>query len=109
MKPKQILLYQSLNDSVKVEVTFDKGNFWLSQKAIAGLFGVKIPAISKNLKYIFESRELDIDSVISKMEITASDNKVYETIFYRFDAVFAVGYRVNSVQATQFSAIEQCN
>lgn len=102
MNPKQIILYQSGTESVNVEVTFDKGNFWLSQKAMAGLFGVNVPSISKHLKNIFTSKELAQDSVISKMETTASDNKNYEILFYRLDAVLAVGYRVNSVQATQF-------
>ncbi len=102
MNPKQILLYNADAERVNVEVTFNKGNFWLTQKAMAELFAVKVPAISKHLKNIFETGELEVISVISKMETTASDNKIYETTFYRLDAVLAVGYRVNSAQATQF-------
>lgn len=72
------------------------------QKAMATLFDVNVPAISKHLKNIFESGELKADSVVSKMEITASDGKNYQTQFYSLDAIIAVGYRVNSVRATQF-------
>jgi len=69
---------------------------------MATLFDVNVPAISKHLKNIFESGELKDDSVVSKMEITASDGKHYQTLFYSLDAIIAVGYRVNSVRATQF-------
>lgn len=66
------------------------------------LFGVQVPAISKHLKNIFESSELKQDSVVSKMETTASDWKRYQVKYYNLDAIIAVGYRVNSMQATQF-------
>jgi hypothetical protein len=69
---------------------------------MAELFGVEIPAISKHLKNIFETGELQESSVISKMETTAADGKNYVTAFYNLDAIIAVGYRVNSRQATQF-------
>ena len=69
---------------------------------MAQLFDVGVPAISKHLKNIFESGELDEHSVISKMETTASDGKNYDTTFYNLDAIISVGYRVNSVRATQF-------
>ena len=71
-------------------------------KGMAQLFDVGVPAISKHLKNIFESGELDGNSVISKMETTASDGKNYDTTFYNLDAIISVGYRVNSVRATQF-------
>jgi len=74
----------------------------LTQKKMADLFGVGIPAINKHLKNIFESEELLEDSVISKMEITAEDGKTYITKFYNLDAIISVGYRVNSTQATHF-------
>lgn len=61
-----------------------------------------MPAVSKHLKNIFETGELQVDSVISKMETTAADSKTYVTAFYNLDAIIAVGYRVNSRQATQF-------
>ena len=77
-------------------------NLWLTQKRMADLFGVGVPAINKHLKNIFESRELHEDSVISIMEITAEDGKKYSTKFYNLDAIISVGYRVNSRQATHF-------
>lgn len=102
MKPKDILLFNSIDQKVNISVHFQNGTFWLTQKTMAELFSVGIPAISKHLKNIFESEELKEHSVISKMETTAKDGKVYETNFYRLEAVLAVGYRVNSVQATEF-------
>jgi len=102
MHPKQLLLFTTPNEKVSVSVTFKDGTFWLSQKAIAALFGVKVPAISKHLKNIFETGELDQATVVSKMETTASDGKVYETYVYRLEAILAIGYRVNSLQATDF-------
>lgn len=99
---KKIILYSTPQGNVKVEVVFNNQTFWLTQKAMAQLLAVKVPAISKHLKKIFETNELNVNSVVSKMETTATDGKNYQTIFYRLDAVLAVGYRVNSVQATQF-------
>lgn len=99
---REILLYSSISDKVKVSVHFQNGTFWLTQKAIAELFGVNVPAISKHLKNIFENQELNKNSVVSKMETTAKDNKTYSTNFYRLEAILAVGYRVNSDQATDF-------
>ncbi|MCG3719917.1 virulence RhuM family protein, partial [Aliarcobacter butzleri] len=72
------------------------------QKQIAELFEVNVPAISKHLKNIFETNELEEESVISKMETTASDGKKYKTNFYNLKVITAVGYRVNSHRATQF-------
>ena len=99
---KSIILYRNADGNIKVEVVFKNDTFWLSQKAIASLLSVEVPAISKHLKNIFETNELEQDSVVSKMETTATDGKKYQTIFYRLEAVLAVGYRVNSEQATQF-------
>ncbi len=98
----KIILYQNITGNVTVTVTFYNESFWLTQKAISQLFGVEVPAISKHLKNIFDSEELSENSVISKMETTASDGKNYKTAFYNLDAIIAVGYRVNSKQATQF-------
>ncbi len=86
----------------KVGVLFHDENFWLTQKALAELFNVKVPAISRHLKNIFLSGELDEDSVVSILERTAADGKNYRTKYYNLDAIIAVGYRVNSYQATQF-------
>lgn len=102
MHPKNILLFNTENNKAHIAVTFKDGTFWLTQKTMAELFKVNIPAISKHLKNIFESAELEENEVISKMETTAADGKIYQTSFYRLEAVLAVGYRVNSAQATQF-------
>lgn len=97
-----ILLYTTSDGNVKVEVLFKGETFWLSQKKMAELFGVQRPAITKHIKNIFESGELQETAVSSKMELTAADGKNYETQYYNLDAVIAVGYRVNSHRATQF-------
>jgi len=97
-----IIFYSSPEGSVKVEVIFNDETFWLSQKRMAELFGVEVPAISKHLRNIFLEGELSENSVVSKMETTAADGKNYNTTFYNLDAIIAVGYRVNSKQATQF-------
>jgi len=98
----KIIQYQNETGKVSVNVMFQNENFWLTQKAMAELFGVEVPAISKHLKNIFESGELNENSVVSKMEITASDGKTYNTNYYNLDAIIVVGYSVNSKEATQF-------
>lgn len=97
-----VIVYQAENESVSTNVLFKDETFWMTQKDIAKLFDVNVPAISKHLKNIFESGELVISAVISKMETTAEDGKIYQTNFYNLDAIIAVGYRVNSKKATQF-------
>ncbi|OFX20042.1 MAG: cell filamentation protein Fic [Bacteroidetes bacterium GWA2_31_9] len=96
------LLYTSPNGNVKIEVILNNETVWLTQKAIAQLFGVNVPAISKHLKNIFECGELIENSVVSILETTASDNKNYQTKYFNLDAIISVGYRVNSSQATRF-------
>ena len=98
----KFLLYNMPEEEGKVQVVIKNDTIWCTQKAMAQLFGVGIPAISKHLKNIFEEGELQMDSVISKMETTAADNKNYSTTFYSLDAIIAVGYRVNSLKATRF-------
>lgn len=98
----EFLLYTAPNGAIKVEVLLANETIWLTQKRMAELFGVGVPAVSKHLKNIFESNELDPDSVISILETTAADGKNYKTKFYNLDAVISVGYRVNSAKATQF-------
>lgn len=100
--PSPIILYTTPNGAVRVEVMVRNETVWLTQKAMADLFGVKVPAVSKHLKGIFGTKELDEASVVSKMEIPAADGKRYQTLAYNLDAIIAVGYRVNSHQATQF-------
>ena len=85
-----------------MEIRFEEETFWLTQKKLAELFGVEVQTINYHLKEIFKSGELEEDSVIRKIRITAQDGKKYLTNFYNLDAIIAVGYRVNSYQATQF-------
>ena len=97
-----IILYTTDTGEVKVEVLFSDETFWLTQKRIALLFGVDVRTINEHLKNIFKAQELDEISVIRNFRITASDGKNYPTNLYNLDAIIAVGYRVNSFQATQF-------
>lgn len=98
----EIIFYSTPSGDVKIEVIFNEETFWLTQKSMAEMFGVNVPAISKHLSNIFSTSELAENSVISKMETTAQDGKTYMTSYYNLDAIIAVGYRVNSHQATQF-------
>ena len=109
MEPKDLapvagdfLLYAAPDGAVKTRVLFRGETAWLTQRGLAELFGVQVPAIAKHLKNIFESGELAEDSVVSILETTAADGKNYQTRFYNLDAIIAVGYRVSSYQATQF-------
>ncbi len=97
-----IVLYQSPDGSSSLEVRLDHETAWLTQGQLAELFSVKVPAINKHLKNIFAVEELMEDSVISILETTAADGKNYQTRYYNLDAIIAVGYRVNSYQATRF-------
>lgn len=99
------MLYTAPDGAVKVDVFFRDETVWLTQKALAELFGVKVPAINKHLKNIFDSGELARQATISKMEIDRPEGgrTVSRAVeFYNLDAIIAVGYRVNSYQATQF-------
>ena len=96
------LLYTGNDGKINVEVFLKDETVWLTQKAMSELFGVQIPAVNKHLKNIFESGELEENSVISILETTASDGKTYKIKYYNLDAIISVGYRVNSYQATQF-------
>jgi hypothetical protein len=96
------LLYSTPNGKVKLEIFLKDENIWLTQKKMGELFDVGVPAVNKHLKNIFETGELVEEAVISKMEITASDGKTYQTKFYNLDAIISVGYRVNSTKATHF-------
>lgn len=98
----EIIFYTSPTGDIKIEVFFQDETVWLTQKRIAELFEVEVPAISKHLKNIFDSRELNEISVISILETTAADGKIYKTKFYNLDAIISVGYRVNSEKATYF-------
>ena len=92
-------------DGGNVQVVVKDETIWCSQKAMATLFGVGVPAISKHLSHVFEEGELNQEATVSKMEIVQmeGDRKITrETVFYNLDAIIAVGYRVNSLRATRF-------
>ena len=98
----EIILYQSDN-TIEIEVRLENENVWLTQAQIALLFGVKVPAISKHLKNIYDSGELEQDSTFSILENMGNEGKqVYQTKYYNLDAILSVGYRVNSRNATLF-------
>jgi hypothetical protein len=104
-RESELLLYTAPDGAVKVGVLFRDETAWLSQKALAELFGVGVPAIAKHLKNIFESGELDAAATVSKMEMVRAEGarQVTRAVeYYNLDAIIAVGYRVNSHQATQF-------
>lgn len=101
----QIILYKNLEGKVTITVTYLNDTFWLPQKTIASLFAVEIPAISKHLANIFETGELSRETTISILETVQQEGvrRVKRKVeFYSLDAIIAVGYRVNSKQATQF-------
>ena len=99
---KNFSIFNRDSEEVRIEVYFKDENIWLSQKLMSLLFEVSIPTINEHLKNIFESEELDRNSVIRNFLITATDGKNYQTTFYNLDAIISVGYRVNSKKATDF-------
>lgn len=98
----EFLIFTTQTGENGIEVRYEDNTIWLTQKLMAELFSVNVRTISEHLKNIFESGELDQDSVIRNFRITASDGKAYNTQCYNLDAVISVGYRVNSTRATQF-------
>ena len=104
----EVLLYSDESGKEYISVVFKDETFWLTQKAMAELFDVQTPAISKHLKNIFADGELEENMVVSKMETTTRHGAVQgktqtnDTKFYNLDAIIAVGYRVNSKKATRF-------
>ncbi len=104
----QFLLYNMPEADGKVQVVIKEETLWCTQKAMAQLFGVGVPAISKHLKNIFEEGELSREVVVSKMEITTQHGAIEDKMqthsvdFYHLDAIIAVGYRVSSLKATRF-------
>lgn len=97
-----IIFYSTPSGNVKIEVIYNNETFWLSQKRMAELFGCSTDNISLHIKNIFKDKELDPKSVAEEISATAADGKKYKTKFYNLDAIIAVGYRINSHQATQF-------
>jgi len=105
MQTRDLLLFNTADKKVNIAVYFQNGTFWLTQKAMAELFGVNVPAINKHLKNIYETGELSREATVSFLEIVQKEGKrdVERTVeFYRLEATLAVGYRVNSVQAIDF-------
>lgn len=106
MEEVKFLLYSYLEDDVNVGVIVKNDTLWLTQKSMAELFGVGVPAISKHLKKIYESEELEKNTTISKMETVVNrgfKGELKEELeYYNLDAIISVGYRVNSIKATRF-------
>lgn len=105
MKENKIIIYQTENEDIKVDVYFEDETFWLSQKSMANLFNVEINTINYHLSQIYDSEELEEKSTIRKFRIVQKEgnrNVKREIIYYNLDAIIAVGYRVNSLQATRF-------
>lgn len=98
----EFLIFTSQAREKSIEVRYEDENIWLSQKMMAELFAVSIKTISEHLGNIFNSCELDENSVVRNFRIAAADGKNYNTQFYNLDAVISVGYRVNSKKATEF-------
>ncbi|OOF85647.1 virulence RhuM family protein [Rodentibacter ratti] len=98
----EFLIFTNQTGNQSIEVRYEDNEIWLTQKRIAELFEVSLPTINEHLKHIFKSKELNELSVIRNFRITATDGKNYNTKHYNLDAVISVGYRVNSVRATQF-------
>ena len=104
----QFLLYHAETEDISVNALVKDETIWLTQKAMAELFGVDKSGISRHLKKIFESGELDEKVVIAKIATTSPHGAIQgktqdkETMFYNLDAIILVGYRVNSKKATQF-------
>lgn len=98
----EFLIFSKENNQQNIEVRYEEDTIWLTQKLIAELFDVEVNTINYHLKEIFKSGELDENSVIRKIRITAKDGKEYNTKHYNLDVIISVGYRVNSIRATQF-------
>jgi hypothetical protein len=98
----QILIYQSEDGQIKIEVQLQDETVWLSQKHMADLFQTSKQNIGQHLKNIFAEEELKENSVVKKFFTTAADGKKYQTLFYNLDAIISVGYRIKSHVATRF-------
>lgn len=102
MKTNEIILYTNVDGNVKIEVTYHNDSFWMTQKAIGLLFNKAKATISEHLTQIFDTNELAENEVVRNFRTSGADGKLYDTKFYHLKAVLAVGYRVNSAEATQF-------
>lgn len=105
MSESNIILYKTPNGQVSIQIQYEDGSFWLTQKRMAELFGVESHTITYHLKEIYQSGELQVDSTTRKIRVVQTEGNrevSRELDFYNLDAIIAVGYRVNSYQATQF-------
>ena len=103
MEENKILFYQTEDGQTQIDVRLENETVWLTQKQIADLFGTKRPAITKHLKNIYDSKELDENSTCSILEHMGNEGKqTYTTKYYNLDAILSVGYRVNSKNTTRF-------
>ena len=103
MDDNKIIIYQTADGQTHIDVRLEHETVWLTQKQIAELFGTKRPAITKHLKNIYASEELDENSTCSILEHMGNDGKqTYSTKYYNLDVILSVGYRVNSKNATRF-------
>ncbi|MGC4128293.1 MAG: virulence RhuM family protein [Bergeyella sp.] len=98
----EILLYQNQQGNIKIDVRLEEETVWLTQSQICELFQKSKATISEHIKNVFEEGELNENSVVRKFRTTANDGKNYETNYYNLDVIISVGYRVKSVQGTQF-------
>lgn len=98
----EVVIYKAKDGHIELTVSLSEETVWLSLNQISALFGRDKSVISRHLSNIFKSKELDKPSVVAKFATTASDRKVYQVDYYNLDAIISIGYRVNSVQATQF-------
>ena len=103
MEENKIIIYQTEDGQTQIDVRLENETIWLTQKQIAELFGTKRPAITKHIKNIYFSEELDEASTCSILEHMGNDGKqMYNTKYYNLDVILSVGYRVNSKNATRF-------
>lgn len=98
----ELVIYPGKDGHLRVQARLYEDSLWMTQKQMAELFGVDVRTVSEHLKNVFQTNELDEEAVIRKFRTTAADGKSYLTGFYHLDAIISVGYRVNSVRATQF-------
>ena len=98
----EILIYQSQDGIIKIDVLFENDTVWLNQNQLCTLFGKSKATISEHIKHIFEEGELDEKAVVRNFRTTASDGKTYQVDYYNLDVIISVGYRVKSHQGTQF-------
>ena len=111
-KQMEMVLYHSDEGDVSVDAYIKDESIWITQKAMAELFGVNVPDISKHLSNIYDEGELEKGATVSKMEIVQREGNrdVKRTpVFYNLDAIISVGYRVNSIKATNKQAIDKAN